>query len=336
VFPSIAANTVVVNSEFTATLVSANLSGGSAADVEANVPWNVYGRYVNCRFLLDCSRSKAGTGFGTPACGAVLFASQWLANFHHCEFEIVARGGARAGWLYEQFVTGTAPGASYRVKRSVFRALGASVFQESATNTGMAVFYGGNADECGYFLISVKYNNATVAAVDYRANDADAVILTSPGFDGADADLALDDATTITVGGTTTTLEYDADGLPRSGRNALGRVRLAYSADAEASAVAMAVEIAYTPGERFTGTPEVVTYPRGSGLPIRATPATPTAVDGDKKEIRVGVPGLSGTYDAFNTDDENLTGDFGVGELLANPTAAQSAAWSLVGTLYDV
>lgn len=94
-----------------------------------------------------------------------------------------------------------------------------------------------------------------------------------------------------------------------------------------------AVEIEYTPGERAAGTPEVVTYPRGSGLPIRATPATPTPVDGDKKEIRVGVPGLSGSYDAFNVADGNLTGDFTAGELVANPTAAQSAAWSLVGTL---
>lgn len=89
------------------------------------------------------------------------------------------------------------------------------------------------------------------------------------------------------------------------------------------------IDLTYTPGERAAGVPAVVTYPRGSALPLRFSPATPTPVDADDYEVRVGVPGLSGSYDTF----DSLTGDDSVGELVASPTAEQTAAWSLVGTL---
>lgn len=93
------------------------------------------------------------------------------------------------------------------------------------------------------------------------------------------------------------------------------------------------VDLTYTPGERFTGAAEVVEYPRGSGLPFVVTPAEPTAIVAGEREVRVGVPGVAGSYDTFSAEEGNLVEAEATGVLIANPTAAQSAAWSLVGTL---
>lgn len=89
------------------------------------------------------------------------------------------------------------------------------------------------------------------------------------------------------------------------------------------------VDATWTVGEIDQLSTTGIAYSRAAGIPIRLTPTVATAIDGSKYEVRVGV-NESDTFDSYTVALGNLSGDFSVGEIIFDPTAAETVLWSLI------
>lgn len=178
--------------------------------------------HVNCTFSVD-----AGIDSSRPASDITCYitpVASVLASMFSCLFETKNVLAGQFAWVSHQRSLGTSPNASYIANRCIF--LNRSSTSRRVNLYHNAVWYGFNVQECAYSGMSRYFVNALVAAGDYVANDSlYRVIQDVPAVGGVPDELAVNGISYVTFGGTTHALEYDARGLSRLGRNAIGPMR---------------------------------------------------------------------------------------------------------------
>ena len=88
------------------------------------------------------------------------------------------------------------------------------------------------------------------------------------------------------------------------------------------------IAASYTPDSQWTGTRQTARVYRGSGVPIRFSPPSPTTVTAGDYEATLGVIG-SDTFETYSVALGNMTVDEDTGDITVNPTEAQTLALSL-------
>jgi hypothetical protein len=295
--------------------------------------------HINCTISVDCGLDSSRpasdiTSWYTPVASI-------LASMFHCLFETKNVLAGQFAWVSHQRSQGTSPGASYIANRCVFLNRSSPVRRVNLYHN--AVWFGFNTEECAYSGMSRYFVNSLIAGGDYTTKDPSYKVFQEIGGKGVPDDLVLDTDSYVTFGGEEHALEYDADGLPRSGRNAIGPRRSAVPLPSEDEVIGVrAIGFDTTaPSSVPYGETEIIAVGEGRDWLFSAddVPVDPTAED-EWSVVYTGF-GLSAPLVFDHEDAENvLVVDADAWTIRAVVTSAHTAAmipgsWGTVDLVYQ-